>query len=102
VLAGVGVVAGPLLQSGRIRLAGAVPNGQHFQANPRLTWMVKASRAQIMHHDAGPIGPLERQPRLGDLWLPQRGIFFVGEAYVESLDASRHWTVQQVALRGAS
>jgi hypothetical protein len=79
-LACVGMLAGPLLQSGKIRLAGAVPNGQHFQANPRVCWMVDNSRARIMDHDAGPTGPLEHQPRLADFWLPQRGIFFVGEA----------------------
>jgi hypothetical protein len=74
------MVAGPLLQSGKIRLAGTTPNGQHFQANPHVCWMVDNSRARIMDHDAGRMGPLEQQARLGDFWLPQRGIFFLGEA----------------------
>jgi hypothetical protein len=41
--------------------------------------------------------PLDRQTRLGDLWLPQRGIFFVGESYLDPFDASRHWSPTPVA-----
>jgi hypothetical protein len=87
-----GRLAGPLLATGKIRLRGRVPNGQWFRANPRLTWVVTASRASIGGEDAGPTGPLERQARLGDVWLPQRGVFFAGEAYFEPFDAARHWS----------
>jgi hypothetical protein len=34
--------------------------------------------------------PLEEQSRLGDFWMPQRGIFYVGEARFESFDPLRH------------
>ncbi|WP_406273992.1 hypothetical protein OH799_00295 [Nocardia sp. NBC_00881] len=35
-------------------------------------------------------GPLAEQARLGDFWLPRRGMFVVGEAYFEQYDATRH------------
>jgi hypothetical protein len=91
-LGATGRMAGPLLGTGKIRLQGRVPNRQWFQANPRFAWMVTASRATIDGKDAGPTGPLDHQTRLGDLWLPQRGIFFVGESYFEPFDAARHWS----------
>jgi hypothetical protein len=100
-LAATARLAGPVLGAGRIRLQGSVPNGQWFQANPHLAWIVTASRASIAGQDVGPPGPLEAQTRLGDVWLPQRGLFFIGEAYFEPLDPTRHWsepTTAEVAL----
>jgi hypothetical protein len=84
-------MAAPVLGTGKIRLQGKVPNGQWFQANPRQMWLVTESRAAIAGEDAGAPAPLNAQTRLGDLWLPQRGIFFVGQSYLESFDAARHW-----------
>jgi hypothetical protein len=65
---------GLLLRAGRVRLQGTVPNGQHFQAGPRLVWAVANSTALVGGHDIGPPGPLPHQDRLGDFWLPQRGL----------------------------
>jgi hypothetical protein len=86
------VLASTLLATGKLCLHGTTPNGQWFLANPRRAWIVTASRATIAGQDAGPTGPLERQTRLGDLWLPQRGVFFVGETYLEPFDPARHWS----------
>jgi hypothetical protein len=91
VLSTVGGTAGPLLGAGRMRLQGTVPNGQWFQANPRRAWLVSSSRATVDGEDIGLPGPLDRQTRLGDFWLPQRGLFFVGEGYFEPFDPTRHW-----------
>jgi hypothetical protein len=30
------------------------------------------------------------QARLADFWIPQRGLFAVGRAFLEPLDAARH------------
>jgi hypothetical protein len=73
-------------------LNGAVPNGQQFRAKAQLVWTITASRAIIGGKDAGQIGPLQAQTRLADMWLPQRGIFFVGESYLEPFHATRHWS----------
>jgi hypothetical protein len=91
VLSTIGGTAGPLLGVGQMRLQGSVPNGQWFQANPKRAWLVASSRASLEGEDLGAPGPLERQTRLGDVWLPQRGLFFVGESYFEPFDATRHW-----------
>ncbi|WP_330231034.1 hypothetical protein OHA40_00190 [Nocardia sp. NBC_00508] len=83
-------VAGPVLGVGRVRLIGTSPNGQWFRANPRRLWIVENSGARIGGIDIGPPGPLAEQARLGDFWLPQRGMFVVGESYFEQYDAARH------------
>jgi hypothetical protein len=56
------------------------PDGQHFQAAPRMVWAVSDSTALVGGEDVGPPGRLPHQDRLGDFWLPQRGIFAVGTA----------------------
>lgn len=66
---------GPALGAGRMKLAGIVPNGQSFQARPLRIWVVTRSRAAIGGKDAGTLRPLPGQARLGDFWLPQRGLF---------------------------
>lgn len=83
-------VAGPALGLGRVRLSGTSPNGQWFEANPRMLWTVENSTARIDGIDIGPPGPLAEQARLGDFWLPQRGMFAVGESYFEQYDPTRH------------
>lgn len=76
VLAAMGRMAGPLLSAGRMRLTGAMPNGQDFMAAPKRVWTISDSSATIGGLGAGGIGPLARQDRIGDFLLPQRGIFF--------------------------
>ena len=80
----------PVLAAGRIRLTGTVPNGQWFEAAPRVLLAVTRSAASVDGVDLGPLGPLPRQARLGDFWLPQRGLFMVGESVFETFDPSQH------------
>jgi hypothetical protein len=89
-------IAGPALGVGRVRLRGTAPNGQWFRTNPRMLWTVDNSVAHIDGTDIGPPGPLPEQTSLGEFWLPQRGVFAVGQAYFERYDAARH----QVASPG--
>jgi hypothetical protein len=100
VLAVMGRAAAPVLRAGRVQLSGTAPNGQWFRANPRLLWSVADSTAVVDGVNVGPPGPLPRQARLGDFWLPQRGIFAVGEASFEEFDPSRH-QAPRPATRGA-
>jgi hypothetical protein len=79
VLSAMGAMAGPMLNAGRLRLAGVTPNGQSFQAGPRVLWAISSSRAVLQGADLGPPGPLPEQDRLGDFWLPQRGLFFLAQ-----------------------
>lgn len=79
-----------MLGAGRIGLTGIAPNGQSFVANPRRIWIIDSSTASLRGQDFGSIGPLKNQARLGDFWIPQRGIFAVGGANFELYDPSRH------------
>ncbi|MGW0176196.1 hypothetical protein ACWDUM_20420 [Rhodococcus sp. NPDC003322] len=88
-----GRTARPLLRTGRIGLCGTVPNGQRFGVAPQMLWAVTASEAHLRGTDLGTPGPLSHQDRLGDFWLPQRGMFAVGNADFESFDPARHRTV---------
>lgn len=94
ILAAMGRMAGPMLSAGRMRLSGDMPNGQDFRAAPKRIWSIEASSATVRGRDAGAIGPLATQDRIGGFWLPQRGIFFAdGVGRFESFDPTRHIAV---------
>lgn len=80
VLAAMEPMASTFLQSGRIRLRGRTPNGPAFKAAPLQVWKVVNGEALVDGMDCGPVGSLPTQARLADFWLPQRGLFFVGQA----------------------
>lgn len=90
VLGPMGMIAGPFLGVGRIRLRGAAPNGQRMTANPRVVWVVTESRAVLAGEDLGRPGRVRPQAHLGDFWVPQRGMLAIGQAYFESFDPTRH------------
>ena len=92
----------PVLSAGRIRLVGSVPNGQWFEAAPRVLFAVARSTASLDGIDLGPLGPLPRQTHLGDFWLPQRGLFMVGGTVLETFDPARHHATRREAPAGAA
>lgn len=85
-----GAVAGPVLQSGKMGLIGRVPNGQGFRANPKRVWFISGSTATLRGEDLGSLKPLPVQTRLGDFWIPQRGIFMMGTAAFDPFDPAAH------------
>ncbi len=90
VLRAMGVVASVALGAGKLGLVGTAPNGQAFVANPKLIWTIPSSRAELDGRDLGEVGPLAEPERLGDFWIPQRGLFAIGGAFFEPFDADRH------------
>lgn len=90
VLRGMSAVAGPFLGVGKVGLVGDVPNGQWFRATPRLVWTVRTITATVNGADLGHDAPLPEQAKLGDFWIPQRGMFGVGNSWFEPLDPQRH------------
>ena len=90
VLKAMGKAAGLVLRAGRLGLTGQVPNHQRFIATPMPIWAIQSSTARIGNQDLGSVGPLPVQTRLGDFWIPQRGIFAIGRAFFEPLDPARH------------
>lgn len=99
VLAGMGRVAGPLLRTGGMRLAGTAPNGQNFRVAPRQIWAVRRSRAVLDGTSLGAVGRLATQSRLADFRLPQRGLCVIGTARFDSFDSCRHAPATQTAPR---
>lgn len=89
-LKAMGGLSGLVLRAGRIGLSGAVPNRQGFRASPRKMWVVAKSRASMGGEDFGAVDRLRVQTRLGDFWMPQRGIFMVGSVAFEPFDPERH------------
>ncbi len=90
VLSAMSMLAGPLLSAGHLGLHGQVPNGQHFVANPRVVWAVVRSHARFAGQDLGEPGPVQPQARLGDFWIPQRGLLAIGQAYFDVFDPAVH------------
>ncbi|WP_166983054.1 hypothetical protein [Paramicrobacterium fandaimingii] len=80
VLRSMGPMARAVLRSGRVRLYGVTPNGPRFKAAPLQIWRVVGTRAMWRGLELGAHAPLSNQTRLADFWLPQRGLFFIGDA----------------------
>ena len=83
VLGAMGPMARTMLHTGKIQLRGATPNGPRFKAVPLKIWRLTGTAASYRGKDVGAPGPLDTQAHLGDFWLPQRGVFFVGRARFE-------------------
>jgi len=95
ILALVAAMASRFLHAGRLGLAGQAPNGQTFIANPMNVWLIRSSHATLAERDLGTLAALPEQTRLGDFWIPQRGLFAFGRAFFEPLDVTRHRVVSQ-------
>ncbi|MGN7150322.1 hypothetical protein ACTHQ6_15165 [Arthrobacter sp. SAFR-179] len=89
-LKAMGSAAGPVLSAGRLGLAGSAPNRQGFRAKPRRMWFISRSSATLGGDDLGSPQPLPVQTRLGDFWIPQRGIFVIGSSAFDRFDPAQH------------
>jgi len=89
-LKAMGSAAGPMLSAGRLGLTGSVPNRQGFRAKPRRMWFISRSSATLAGEDFGIPQPLTSQTRLGDFWIPQRGIFVIGSSAFDRFDPAQH------------
>ncbi|MDQ0770334.1 hypothetical protein QF031_003083 [Pseudarthrobacter defluvii] len=85
-----GSAAGPMLSAGRLGLTGSVPNKQGFRAKPRRIWFISRSTVTLGGEDLGRPQPLPVQSRLGDFWIPQRGIFVIGASSFDRFDPAEH------------
>jgi len=54
----------------------------------QMIWSIPRRHAIVRGEDIGGMGPLAVQARLGDWWIPQRGIFAIGRAFLESAGES--------------
>lgn len=72
----VAVSSAAVLRTGRLRLAGTMPNGQRYQLGPQHMWRVRNSTAAMGPHDFGVPHPVRPQASIGEVPLPQRGVFY--------------------------
>jgi hypothetical protein len=89
-------IATSTLRAGSLSLYGTAPNGQRFIANPRSIWLVSESTATLNGESLGPVGALEEQASVGDFWIPQRGLFALGQAYFEPFNPSLHHLITHI------
>ena len=76
--------------------------GEGTWEGPQARWRQRrAVAASAWTGEIGPPGPLPKQTRLADFWLPQRGIFSVGETSFEDFDPTRHHAPRP-ATKGAT
>jgi hypothetical protein len=87
VMAGVGGMA---LDAGKMALSGTAPNGQRFVANPLLIWTIRSARATLRGRDFGALTTSREQVKLGDFWIPRRGLLAIGRAFFEAFDPDQH------------
>lgn len=85
-----GAAGGWLLGTAPLQLRGWTPNGQWCAIRPARLWAATASAAVVGGRDLGPLVPHHRPIHLGDLVLPDRGLFMAGEWLYESYDPDRH------------
>jgi hypothetical protein len=97
-----GRAVGGVLGVGRVGLTGKVPNGQRFVATPLRIWRIASGDARVGQVALGPPGPLSEQALLGDVAIPQGGIFAIGRAFVEPFNPGRHSSVRGQAIETAA
>lgn len=61
-----------------------------MKANVKRMWVVERSSASLGGTDLGTVAPLTEQARIGEVWMPQRGIFMIGGADFDPQDAAEH------------
>lgn len=83
-----GGVSGVALGAGYLGLEGADSDNQRFVANPRLIWYVSSDSAAIGGNSLGNSGPLPFDAKFGGFWIPQRGIFVIGSALLDTPEAA--------------
>lgn len=90
VLATMSRMAGPVLRAGTIRLAGTLPSQQWFRVKVPNVWATKDVTAVLRGENLGAVGPTHPQRWLGGFALPNRGLFAIGRATMESYHPDRH------------
>lgn len=78
-----GGLAGHVLGTGPLSLAGETPNGFRFLSSPDEVRFITASRAAIGTRNTGPATASSPVIRLGDVSIPRRGLFALENAAME-------------------
>lgn len=74
------------LRIGKIKLAGYMPSGHFGILMPQRMYFINRTQIQLEGDDLGQPVIVHPNPKIGDVPLPARGIFSIGEAYWNIMD----------------
>jgi hypothetical protein len=89
------------LGMGVIKLAGPMPSGHVGVLMPQRIYLIDRAHARLEGVDLGTPTRLHTNPTIGDVTLPARGIFAIGQAHWEIRDPAEYRRVR-AELAGAS
>lgn len=75
-----------LLGMGKIKLAGIMPSGHFGILMPQQIYLINRTQVQLDGVDLGEPAKVNPNPIIGNVPLPARGIFAIGQAYWDILD----------------
>lgn len=78
------------LGMGEIALAGIMPSGHFGILMPQRMYFISRSRAVLDGIDLGEPAKVRSNPKIGQLPLPARGMFAIGQAHWEILDEAEY------------
>lgn len=79
-----------VLGMGRIKLAGYMPSGHFGILMPRRMYFINRTQIKWEGADLGRPVFAKPNPKIGEVPLPARGVFAIGEAFWEILDANEY------------
>jgi hypothetical protein len=78
------------LGMGAITLAGRMPSGHFGVLMPRRMYLIDRARVRLEGVDLGVPIRVHPNPKIGDVPLPARGIFAIGQAHWEICDEAEY------------
>jgi len=87
-----------LLGVGKIKLKGFMPSGHLGTLMPQRMYFIKATQLKLNGVDLGHEVHVYPNPKIGDVPLPARGIFAIGEAYWEIIDFGEYYQTKRELL----
>jgi len=91
-----------LLGVGKIKLKGYMPSGHLGTLMPQRMYFVKSTQIKLDGLDLGHEVHVYPNPKIGDVPLPARGIFAIGQAYWEIIDFGEYnQTKKELSYRSA-
>jgi len=84
---------------GKIKLAGYMPSGHFGILMPQRMYIIDRSRIELNGMDLGQPVSRRQNPKIGDVALPARGIFAIGEAHWEISDFNEYRAIRAALAR---
>lgn len=84
-----------LLGVGKIRLKGYMPSGHLGILMPQRMYFIRETRVKLKDVDLGHEVRVRPNPKIGDVPLPARGIFAIGQAYWEIIDVAEYYQTKR-------